>query len=133
MNLHNICNHSNLKRIDDNFVGCLDCKETFVNHKVVPLNKTPKDFVKENTVANRNFDRNFTNVIKSKNNTKPIYEFYTDRTGLNNIVVDRRVLFNSNPPKYSVKLNNREHYLTDAQIIKLLKDARVARVAKFNN
>lgn len=48
LNYSSLCDHSNLERVDDNFVNCMDCGESFVSQKLVKNNKRSHDFIREN-------------------------------------------------------------------------------------
>ncbi len=125
-----ICGHSRLQRINNNFVRCQDCGQSMISQTNIPVNKTRQDFTKENKSFIRNFDRNFSNVLEETDNqqTEPLYEYYTDRMMINVIIVDRRVQFNSDPPKFKVKVNDNRIYLTNGDIMKLLAETNVIRV-----
>ncbi|AYV85575.1 MAG: hypothetical protein Satyrvirus23_18 [Satyrvirus sp.] len=130
MNYSLICNHVRLSRIDSNFVRCLDCGQSMISQEHISTNKSQKDFVKENKSFMRNFDRNFTNILEENDNKNdlPLYEFYTDRMFANKVVVDRRIRFQSSPPKYTVFINGKESYLTNNEIQKVLGDINAIRI-----
>lgn len=119
-----ICNHTRLNRIDENFVRCLDCGQSMISQQKMLMNKTRKDFTKENKSFCRNFDRNFTNIIEEtdEESSQPFFEYYTDKNWINLIIINRTVQFKSNPPKYQIKINGRQLYLTDQEINKILMD-----------
>lgn len=125
-----ICDHRRLKRINQNFVRCLDCGQSMVSQHRQPLNKTSLDFTKENKSFDRNFNRNFSNVLEETDDefTKPLYEYYTDRMWANTIIVNRRVPFQSDPVKFEVTINGSKTYLPNAQIQKILADINAVRV-----
>ena len=133
----NFCNHDRLQRIDKNFVRCLNCGQSIVCQHKISTNKSMKDFARENKNFTRNFDRNFSNILEeqSEKSTVPQYEFYTDNMMTNKIIVDRRIKFQSDPPKYEVIVNGSKYYLTNEEIQQLLSDARAVRVDEslFNN
>lgn len=126
----NLCDHLRLKRLDNNFVRCLDCGQSIISQKNMIYNKTSKDFSNENKTFTRNFNRNFTNVLEEvdEESTKPVYEYYTDRIGANNIVVNKVVQFSSDPAKFEVIVNGTKHYLTNDEIKKLLSDINAIKV-----
>ena len=130
INYSKICNHSRLGRIDNNFVRCLDCGQSMISQKQMISNKTSKDFTNENKYFTKNFDRNFTNVFEEvdEQSSRPLYEYYTDRTQSNHIIVNKQVQFLSNPPKYEVSVNGTTSYLTNEQILKMLGDIGAIRV-----
>lgn len=125
-----ICGHNRLQRIDNNFVRCLDCGQSMISQVNIPMNKSRQDFTKENKSFIRNFDRNFSNILEEVDNkqSRPLYEYYTDRNMMNIIIVDRRVKFNSDPPKFEVLVNGNKNYLTNNDILKLLSDTGAFRV-----
>jgi hypothetical protein len=129
-NYSTICDHGRLQRLNGNFVRCSDCGQSMISQINIPSNKTRHDFTNENKSFIRNFDRNFSNVLEEKENQQlePLYEYYTDRMMINVIVVDRRVKFDSNPPKFEVIVNGSKSYLTNDDIIKLLADSNAFRV-----
>lgn len=127
-----ICDHLRLKRLNQNFVRCLDCGLSMISHAKIMTNKREKDFVNENKCFVKNFDRNFSNILEEEDNTinKPLYEYYMDRRGMNRIIVNKQVKFHSNPPKYEVIVNGSKHYLVENDIKKILTDINAIRVDK---
>ena len=126
-----ICDHRRIKRIDDNYVRCYDCGQSFVNQANTISNKTQHDFVKENNYFLKNFDRNFTNVIEQKdheNKEQPINEYYRDSSGHNRIQINRVPVFNSYPHKYEVYINGSKYYLTSEHIKTILNEYKARRV-----
>lgn len=121
-NYSGICNHARLTRLDNNFVRCLGCGQSFVSQKSVPANKTRRDFTRENKSFTRNFDRNFSNILEEVDTVSdaPLYEYYIDRNWTNGIIINRAVKFSSDPPKYEVDINGQTAYLDNSQIMKLL-------------
>ncbi len=125
-----ICNHQRLKRINDNFVRCLSCGQSMISQKNMSVNKKSVDFCNENKSFLRNFDRNFSNVLDEvdEENTKPIYEYYTDRLVINKIKINRSPVFQSYPEKYEVYINGSKNYLTNDMIAKMLSDINAIRI-----
>jgi hypothetical protein len=101
-----------------------------ISHVKIPINKKERDFVKENKSFIRNFDRNFSNTLEEVDDSviKPLYEYYMDKRGVNRIIVNRMIQFNSNPPKYEVIVNGHKYYLVEESIIKMLSDIGAIRV-----
>ena len=126
----NLCNHNRFKRIDDNFVRCLDCGQSMISQKILEGNKKRNDFTKENKSFNRNFDRNFSNELDEVDelSSRPIYEYYTDRMGANKIIINKQLMFSSNPPKYKVTVNGSDNYLTQQEIHQMLWDINAIRI-----
>lgn len=129
-NYSKICDHARLIRIDSNFVRCQVCGQSMISQQYILLNKNSKDFVNENKSFIRNFDRNFTNELEETNDklSNPIYEYYTDHLGVNKIIVNRKVQFCSNPPKYEVIVNDSKSYLTNNEIQKILLDINAVKI-----
>lgn len=125
-----ICDHTRLKRINDDFVRCLECGQSFVNQLYLPMNKKLNDFTRESNIQFKNFDRNFTNTIDEVDefNSKPINHYYTDKHRINKIIVNWNNQFNSDPPKYQITVNGDKSYLTKNEIKKILRDLRAIRV-----
>lgn len=129
-----ICTHPRLERLNNNFVRCTQCGLSMVNQQHIPTNKRPSEFISENKSFTKNFNRNFGNVLEEMANNKnlPMLEYYTDKLCANNIVIDRRNLFSSDPPKYAVTVNSAKTYLTDNEIRKLFSDVGAIRVDENN-
>lgn len=126
-----ICNHSRLVRLDKHFVRCLECGQSIPSQIQIKRNKTVNDFVRENKNFTRNFNRNFSNIIEQEEELSdniPLYEYYTDRLLANTVVVNRKVKFSSDPPKYEVQVNNVRTYLTNNEIQKILRDINAVRI-----
>lgn len=130
MDYSTICLHQRLQRIDKNFIRCLACGQSFVNQINIPKNKTGTDFSRENKIFDRNFERNFNNVIEEKDLMPVLIEYYADKRFLNIIVIDKTNLFSNNPPKYRVFINGNYDVLTENQIKCLLNDTKATRVDK---
>lgn len=129
MSYSRICNHRRTTRINENFIRCLECGQSLIYQVRTPSNKSRQEFTKENPSAGRNFDRNFNNFIEEADSVRgPIYEYYVDRNCVNMIMIDRQVLYRSNPPKYRIIMNGEEAILTDDQIKKILNDVRAVRI-----
>ncbi|XWV25320.1 hypothetical protein QJ856_gp0450 [Tupanvirus deep ocean] len=125
-----ICNHNRLQRINNDFVRCLDCGQSMISQTKMISNKTRQDFTKENKSFVRNFNRNFSNILEEVDEQAsfPLYEYYADRMMINKIIINRRVQFASDPPKFEVIVNGSKTYLTNDEIQKLLMDANAFRV-----
>ena len=132
----NICRHDRLQRIDENFVRCMDCGQSMISQKHMATNKTSKDFTNENKSFCRNFDRNFSNVLEEVDeySSSPLYEYYSDRMGINIIIINKRPAFHSYPIKYEVIANGSKSYLTVDYIQKMLSDINAIKIdaKKFN-
>lgn len=130
MEYSGICYHDRLKRINKNFVRCLKCGETIINHETIIKNKSSRDFVNENNSFIRNFDRNFSNIIEQvdEENDKPYYEYYIDRNRVNKIIVNRKVQFNSNPATYETIINGKKYYIDDNKIQNILNQINALKV-----
>lgn len=126
----NLCGHSRLNRINDNFIRCLDCGQSMISQKVLVGNKTRNDFTRENKSFNTNFNRNFSNELEEVDelSSAPIYELYGDRMGINKIIVNRKPVFSSQPAKYEVTINGTPNYLTQADIVKTLSAINAIRI-----
>ncbi|AKI78997.1 hypothetical protein [Acanthamoeba polyphaga mimivirus] len=129
-NFSTICNHNRLKRIDDNFVRCLDCGLSLINQVKILPNKSRQDFSKENKSFLRNFDRNFSNLIEQvdEESSVPTYKYYADRKWLNLIKINNIVQFQTNPPKYEVFINGEKSYLTQKQIDRIIQTLGVIHI-----
>lgn len=124
-----LCNHDRVKRIDENFVKCVACGHSVVSQSKQPRNKTRHEFTSENKSFQKNFDRNFSNLIPQVENYGPApLEYYTDVNQLNFLIVDRTVLFNSDPPKYKISLNDKSATVTDNRIKEIMSDIKAIRV-----
>lgn len=130
-NYYPICDHHRLQRIDDNFVRCLQCGQSLISQKLLPNNKSRRDFIKENKNFDKNFDRNFTNVLEEIDTSKPVYDYYTDKMKANKIIVNRQAQFSSSPAKYEVIVNHAKYYLTEPEIKKLLSDINAVHLGRF--
>lgn len=133
INYSKICNHGRLKRINNDFVRCLECGQSMISQQKMITNKTRQDFTDENKSFVRNFDRNFTNILEEvdEQSSKALYEYYTDHIMANKIIVNKMVQFVSNPPKYEVIVNGMKSYLTNEEIQKILSDINAIRVDKL--
>ncbi len=126
-----ICNHTRLQRINDNFVRCLSCGQSLISQKKFDTNKSRLDFTKENKYFDRNFERNFNNIIEEKDIEGPApYEYYVDKDWVNIIIINKNVLFDSMPAKYKIFLNGKISIMDNNQIISLLSDTKAIRVDK---
>lgn len=124
-----ICDHTRLSRLDNHFVRCLDCGQSMISHRKMLMNKTRKDFTKENKTFEKNFDRNFTNIIEEIDHHEPIpYDYYTDKNWVNNIIIDRTVQYLSYPPQYKITINGKQTLMDNQQINKLLDDIHAIRI-----
>ena len=130
VNYSKICGHNRLQRINNDFVRCLDCGQSMISQSKVVSNKTRQDFTNENKSFVRNFDRNFSNTLEEVDDQSdnPLYEYYADRMMINKIIINRRVQFQSLPPKFEVFVNGSKTYLTNDDIQKLLIDAGAFRI-----
>lgn len=131
MSYATICSHPRLERIDANFVRCLQCGQSMISQKREVRNKTRQDFTREQPQFVRNFDRNFSNELvetSRPSQSRPLYEYYTDKLGVNSIVIDRRVLFDSDPAKYRCQVNGQTSNLTQTDIHKLLAEIGAFRI-----
>ena len=127
---NNICGHNRLVRIDDNFVRCLKCGLSIINKKNITGNKSRRDFETESTSLLRNFDRNFSNVLPQvdEQSNIPLYEYYVDKHGMNKIIINKTVAFDSMPAKYEVIVNDIRDYLTSDAIRKMLNNINAIRI-----
>ncbi len=123
-----VCGHPRTERIDNDFVRCLYCKQSFVQQRKKPVNRTQHDFIKEDSSFMKNFDRNFSNIVE--NTTVPKLEYYTDRMAMNTIMINRVNKYRSQPIKFDVVVNGERALLTDKQISKLLTDIYAVRIDK---
>lgn len=123
MDFAKLCFHESTKRINDNFVRCVNCGQSIIKPSTVIANKTRNDFTQENTSFNRNFDRNFSNEISEPDKIRqgPV-QHYSDRYGLNFVTIDWTMQHASNPPKYTIIMNGEKVLVTEKQIDKLLHD-----------
>ena len=124
-----LCDHSRVKRLDDNFVRCLKCGQSMISQADVSLNKTGQDFTKENKSFERNFNRNFSNVIEEVDQPgPPPIEFYTDANNLNYMIIDRTLMFSTNPPKFKINFNGDVVVMTNEKINEILQKIKAVRV-----
>ncbi|BCS82981.1 hypothetical protein QLL95_gp1142 [Cotonvirus japonicus] len=130
LNFSNICGHNRLKRMDKNFVRCLDCGLSIINQSKIQSNKTPREFAEENKSVTRNFDRNFTNILEEidEQSNVPFYEYYSDRLWNNLIKYDRTPQFSSDPVKYKIFINGHVHYLMQKEIDNVLSSINAIRI-----
>lgn len=123
------CNHTNMKRIDNNFVRCTKCGHSAISQLNPLKNKTRQEFTTENKSFNRNFERNFTNVLSEVERAGPApLEYYTDVNNLNYIIVDKTPLFDSNPPKFKINFNGEVVSITNEKLNDVLTRIRGIRV-----
>lgn len=124
------CNHPHLKRIDKNFVKCLDCGQSIVNQQVLQKNKSSYDFAKENEKIIKNFDRHFTNnFIDESMSDEQRFEYYTDRRGNgNSIKINRKIAYYSDPPQYEIIINSSKTYLPDIEISSILRSIDAIKI-----
>jgi len=123
-----LCEHSNLKRVDDNFVLCLNCGQQMVNQKYTRMNKNTLDFVKESSGKDlKNFDRNFSNAIVQSHIENSV-ELYTDIRGVNKMTISKNPVFNSNPAKYKVILNGNIQFMVDGDIKKIITSLEFKKI-----
>jgi hypothetical protein len=132
-NFSKICNHNRLKRINDNFVRCLACGESMISQKTMSTNKTRQEFTSENNSFEKNFDRNFNNIIEEQDDLSQMerYEYYTDRIMANKIIVNRAPWPHSHDPIFEVTVNNTKSYLKEDEIKKMLADINAIRVDEY--
>jgi len=130
MNFSKICYHDKTRRINNEFVKCIDCGQKIINIQKHITNKTRNDFTQENKSFHKNFNKNFSNEIDfDDENSKYVrVEYYADRNRVNNIIVNRLNKYFSDPPKYDVDLNDNKILLNDMQIDKLLRDTNAIRI-----
>jgi len=124
-----LCYHKRTERIDDQFVKCYDCGHSFVKLKKEIVNKSCLDFTNENLSFDRNYYRNFTNIIEEPiEYGPPPIEYYADKNLQNKIIVNRKIVFSADPPKYQVMVNSEPCIMTDDQIKRLLKDTKAIKM-----
>lgn len=129
-NYNNLCEHLNQIRISDDVVKCTACGRSMIDQVRQISNKKPSDFIKENKVAIKNFDRNFSNEFEDPNkNLPPDYIYYTDKHGANIVVINKNSAFKSDPPKYETMINGTRNYLTNEGIVQILKKIRAHQIA----
>lgn len=129
MNIYDVyCRHPRTRRIDDNFVLCLACGESYVDQTKVQNNKTINDFIRESKHFDRHVTRNRNNNIISHD--YPIRQkdtYYMDSMGVNTVVVH-------NPPDedslYQVTINNKKRMMYYADIAKIIQQIKAFRVSK---
>lgn len=128
-----ICYHTRLKRLNDNFVRCLDCGLSMVNQKNILTNKNRREFTNENPNSTRNFERNFNNILEEVDtdyNHRPL-EYYSDPKMINLIIVDRTNYLQSNPVKYRVNINGQMIYFLPNKLHELLTKIKAIRINKM--
>ena len=126
-----MCDHAKTTRLDKNFIRCTKCGQSIISKTETYANKGMKDFVSENKSFQRNFDRNFSNVITEvENYATPPVEYYVDANRLNYAIVDRTVLYASNPPKYKIMVNGDTATMTNDRISEFLQQIRAIRIPK---
>lgn len=127
-----ICNHDRIKRLDDNFVRCLSCGLSYINQRKHIYNKTREEFTKENKSIDRNFHRNFTNIIEEEEEHPPLpFEFYADKNLTKMIIVDKNVNYGSYPIKYNVTINGNTKLLTVPQIKQILDGIEAVQITEL--
>jgi hypothetical protein len=131
-NFCSLCSHSRINRINNDFIRCLTCGESFPNKLITHKNKTIQDFAKESPGFMKNFDRNFTNVIDQNDiyYDEPNYEYYVDASFLNKIIVDKKNLFNSDIPTYRVNINNKVHNIDSEKLQHILDKIGAIKIDK---
>lgn len=123
------CNHDRMKRIDNNFIKCTKCGHSVISQVNQLRNKTRHEFTTENKSFQRNFERNFTNVLSEVEKIGPVpLEYYTDVNNLNYVIVDRTVLFDSNPPKFKINFNGNIVTVTNDRLNDSLQKIRAIRI-----
>lgn len=129
INYSKLCNHDHIKRIDKNFIKCLDCGQSIINQSSLPRNKTPIDFVNENKIPQSFSNKIFSHVSYDENrNIIPKYEYYRDRNNLNEIIINWADHLYTRPIKFKTIVNSENNYLTKNEIKQLLFDVRAHRV-----
>jgi hypothetical protein len=124
-----MCNHQRVKRLDNNFIRCLQCGQSMISQVETPINKTRAEFTQENKQFERNFHRNFSNQIEQTDLHEPApLEYYTDKHNLNHVVIDRSPFYATNPPKYKVNFNGEDVVMTDEQINDVLERIKAMRI-----
>ena len=72
-----MCKHRRTMRVDENFVECIECGESWIDKRGLKgnenHNKRPNEFVKENKSFDRNFSRNFDNKFEKPNDWNAKY------------------------------------------------------------
>lgn len=124
-----LCDHSRVKRLNENFVRCTKCGQSMISQEDSSLNKSGQDFAKENKSFQRNFDRNFSNVIEEVDQAGPApIEFYINPNNNHYLIVDKTVLNNSNPPKFKVNCNGDINVATNEKINEISQRMKAVRV-----
>lgn len=120
-----VCYHSNVRRIDNDFVRCIDCNQSVINKLSNITNKKSTDF----TSTNRHFNRNFSNELPPLDQIAPGYlEYYADIHGVNRIIVDRTNRYFGTPVTYNVTINDEKIVLDDDKINHLLALSKANRI-----
>lgn len=139
-NYSTICDHSRVQRINSDFIRCLKCGQSMIDQVKISSSKTQQDFVNENKSFDRNFERNFTNVVEEIDEQKaPPLEFYIDQYGTNYAIIDKTIQYDTYPPKYKINLNGKIAVMNSEKINKVLSDIRAIRIDEaqfktyFNN
>lgn len=124
-----LCDHSKTKRLDDDFVRCLKCGQSMISQATQHINKTGQDFTKENKSFERNFNRNFTNIIEEvEQSGPPPIEYYTDMNNFNWMIIDRTLMYNTNPPKFKINFNGDVVVMTNEKIQEILHKIKAVRI-----
>lgn len=126
-----LCEHSSTKRVNENFIRCNRCGISLINQSSVAPVKSSQDFVKNNKSFERNFDRNFSNVIEEVDLAGPSrIEYYVNPNDYSYVVIDWTPVFNANPLKYMVNFNGQTTTMTEKKIKEILSKIRATKIDK---
>lgn len=131
------CDHERSKRLDKNFVRCIQCGQSFISQETPHQNKRMGNFVNDNNSFQRNFNRNFNNIIPEIESYAPApTEYYIDMKWIYYVIIDRTPIYESNPTKYKIEYGNinssdkNTNTLTDTQINELLHKIKAIKIPK---
>lgn len=124
-----LCDHSRIKRLNENFVRCTKCGQSMIRQEDVSMNKNGQEFARENKSFQRNFDRNFSNVIEEVDRAGPApIDFFINPNNNDYLIVDRTVMNNSNPPKFKINYNGNITVATNDQVNEISQKIKAIRV-----
>jgi|GEM_PF-6333355 len=139
-----ICDHQKIKRIDEDFVKCVDCGMSLVDPLIEDKVMKMQDYVKENRSFDRHFNRNFDNNFPSEaewdsrvgkqntlnpnpltskgifgsNNQSSGLSRYRSSDGTTEVIVDYSLL--GKPARHHVRVNGKWTYASPEEVKKYL-------------
>jgi hypothetical protein len=139
-----ICRHDRIRRVDENFMECVECNFSYIQQIKTIQNKKASDFIEENGHFDRHFSRNFNNKFDSSSDwndkyMRPVHEqnkmanqntpsVFRSENGSIEVVVDRTVGLNTNPVQYGIRINGELSFATENEIKQLLYKIKAMKI-----